>query len=545
MKKIYVSLVSLLLTLAMTLSPAFAAGSNVDAIKAAANKVTNYYKKNNTLYSSDQVIAVEALGLDASGKDFKLDPDYKKSLASLSTKDIGAFTKGIIALALLGEDPADYQKNNYVTTLEGLVNADGSIKDVTGPNQSVYALYALESVNSSKVSEVAKNLASQAMENGAFWYFYNGKFADDSTTAWVAEALSNADAKTYDGTIKKAFAYLKGGYKQDGSYDNSGFGGNADTQSCVLQAYAVYNKKAIKTKAVDYLLSKQLDDGSFSALSYTTGKEESNDYTTVEAARALGTYENGSIYAKASANYKQLTDQKAAAEKAKKEAEKAKKAAEQAKKDAAEKANKTLEKAKKDAEETVKKVSENTNDKKAVTASTLAKQTAAKKTKTSMKTLKSKNVKLSKTSYVYNAKTQKPTVKVTYNKKTLKKGKDYTLSYAKVSKKVGIYSVKVKGLGKYKGTITKKYNIVPKKVSVKKVKATKKGYTVTYKKATGAKKYQVAYQNNKGKWVYKTTSKLSYAVNTKKVKAIKVRAFVKVKVQTLYGAWSKKVSVKA
>ena len=162
-----------------------------------------------------------------------------------------------------------------------------------------------------------------------------------------------------------------------------------------------------------------------------------------------------------------------------------------------------------------------------------------------MKTLKSKNVKLSKTSYVYNAKTQKPTVKVTYNKKTLKKGKDYTLSYAKVSKKVGIYSVKVKGLGNYKGTITKKYNIVPKKVSVKKVKATKNGYTVTYKKATGAKKYQVAYQNNKGKWVYKTTSKLSYAVNTKKVKAIKVRAFVKVKVQTLYGAWSKKVSVKA
>lgn len=309
MKKILTGLLSAAMTVSMATTVALAANSQTK-VKPSLNKVVGYYTKNNTLSSSDQVISVASLGLDASSKSFKLDPDYKKSLASLSTKSIGEFTKGIVAITLLGDNPASYQGKNYVKSLEGLVAKDGSIKGTTGPNQSVYALYALESVNSSKVSVAAKYLASQAMDNGAFWYNYNGKFADDATTAWVIEALTLANKKTYAPVINKAFAYLEGGYKQDGSYDNSGFGGNADTQSCVLQAYAVYNKKAMKTKAVDYLLSKQLDDGSFSALNYTTGKEESNAYTTVEAARALGTYTYGSVYQQAAAfnaSYHKLT----------------------------------------------------------------------------------------------------------------------------------------------------------------------------------------------------------------------------------------------
>lgn len=545
MRKIYVSFVSLILTLAMALSPAFAASYDTTKINSAINKVNSYYKKNNTLSSSDQVIAVEALGLDAGGKDFKLDPDYKKSLASLSTEDFGGFTKGIIALTLLGEDPSNYEKNNYVETLEGLVGSDGTIKDTTGPNQDVYALLALEAVNSSKVSIAAKHLASLALDSGAFWYYYKTKVADDSTTAWVIEALYNADAKAYDGTIKKAFSYLETGFNtKDGSYDTTGYGGNADTQACVLQAYFTADSKTALEKSpspIDYLLKWQLTDGSFSALNYTTNKMESNDYTTLEAARCLGTYLNGSVYAKASANYKKLTDAKAAAEKAKKEAEEAKKAAEEKAKQAAEQAKKSVAEAAKKAAETAKS---NTTSTIAATAAATKPATTAK-TKTNTKTLKSKNVKLSKASYIYNAKTQKPTVKVTYNKKTLKKGKDYTVTYVKASKKVGVYTVKVKGKGNYKGTITKKYTIVPKKVTIKKVKAVKKGYSVTYKKSTGAKKYQVAYQNNKGKWVYKTTGKLSYTITAKKVKVVKVRAYVKTKAKTLYGAWSKKVSVKA
>ena len=152
MKKILTGLLSAAMTVSMATTVALAANSQTK-VKPSLNKVVGYYTKNNTLSSSDQVISVASLGLDASSKSFKLDPDYKKSLASLSTKSIGEFTKGIVAITLLGDNPASYQGKNYVKSLEGLVAKDGSIKGTTGPNQSVYALYALESVNSSKVSK--------------------------------------------------------------------------------------------------------------------------------------------------------------------------------------------------------------------------------------------------------------------------------------------------------------------------------------------------------------------------------------------------------
>ena len=124
------------------------------------------------------------------------------------------------------------------------------------------------------------------------------------------------------------------------------------------------------------------------------------------------------------------------------------------------------------------------------------------------KTLKAKNVTLSATKLNPKFKTiykdcddtefkmQRPKVTVKYNGKTLKQGKDYTLTarpkeqnvydseYADYVGSPGVYYVKVTGKGKYKGTVYKRYIIKRINLSTKTCKLTYfgKDYTYTGKK---------------------------------------------------------------
>ncbi|MDO4501682.1 MAG: L,D-transpeptidase [Coriobacteriia bacterium] len=79
------------------------------------------------------------------------------------------------------------------------------------------------------------------------------------------------------------------------------------------------------------------------------------------------------------------------------------------------------------------------------------------------KALTEKGVKLAYTSKVYARHAYKPsvTVKRTVNGavRTLKKGRDYTVTYQKNCTSAGTHKVYVKGIGNYKGTVTKTYKI--------------------------------------------------------------------------------------
>lgn len=68
------------------------------------------------------------------------------------------------------------------------------------------------------------------------------------------------------------------------------------------------------------------------------------------------------------------------------------------------------------------------------------------------------SIELGRYSYKYDGKVKKPAVKVTFEGKKLKKGKDYTISYSN-NKKVGKAKVTIKGKGKYSGEKTIKFNI--------------------------------------------------------------------------------------
>ena len=74
--------------------------------------------------------------------------------------------------------------------------------------------------------------------------------------------------------------------------------------------------------------------------------------------------------------------------------------------------------------------------------------------KASVKSAKAAKVKAKK----YTGKAVKPSPKLTYNGKKLKKGADYTLKYKK-NKKRGTATITVKGKGNFKGTKTVKFKI--------------------------------------------------------------------------------------
>lgn len=125
----------------------------------------------------------------------------------------------------------------------------------------------------------------------------------------------------------------------------------------------------------------------------------------------------------------------------------------------------------------------------------------------SKKALKKSMVKVAK-SVAYKGKAIKNNVKLKDSGKTLTAGKDYKLSYAN-NKKLGKATVKIKGIGNYKGTVKVTYRIKKKSVKsvtckYKKVKAFKnKNVTAGLVLKNGDVKmkknrdYTVQYKNNK------------------------------------------------
>lgn len=162
-----------------------------------------------------------------------------------------------------------------------------------------------------------------------------------------------------------------------------------------------------------------------------------------------------------------------------------------------------------------------------------------------------KSVSLSTTTYTYDGKVKKP--KVTAKDKKGKKiaAKYYTVKYPSGRKNVGTYTVKVTFKGKYKGTKSASFKIVPKGTSVTSVAAGKKSFTVKWKKqGTQTTGYQVQYAENSSfkSATSKTVSKnstTSLKVNGKPIKKyyVRVRTYKKVGKTNYYSNWSKASSV--
>ena len=157
-------------------------------------------------------------------------------------------------------------------------------------------------------------------------------------------------------------------------------------------------------------------------------------------------------------------------------------------------------------------------------------------------------VKLSTTKYTYNGKTKKPSVKIYDSKGNKISSSDYTVSY-KDNKKVGKATVTIKLKGKYSGTLTAYFTIVPKESKVEKLTAAKKSLKVKLKKVSSessgyeiqystSSKFSSKYTKTKKVTSYKTTSVTLKSLKAKKTYYVRVRTFKKVDGKTYYSSWS-------
>ena len=135
---------------------------------------------------------------------------------------------------------------------------------------------------------------------------------------------------------------------------------------------------------------------------------------------------------------------------------------------------------------------------------------------------------------------------------TLKKDIAYTVTYAKGRKNVGKYAVKVTFKGKYSGSKTLYFNIVPKGTSLTKLTAGKKCFAAKWKKLGGITGYQIQYSTKsnfsgaklvtiKNSKILKTTVK---KLSAKKVYYVRVRTHKTVSGTHFMSNWSKTYKVK-
>ena len=158
-----------------------------------------------------------------------------------------------------------------------------------------------------------------------------------------------------------------------------------------------------------------------------------------------------------------------------------------------------------------------------------------------------KTVKMAKERYAYNGKTPSVSVKVIDSQKNvLKAGEDYTVSVVDGAKKVGTHKVKIKFKGKYEGSATLSFDIVPGRTSQVKASESTSQIKLTWDKVSGATGYRVYQYDSKSK-AYKLLASVK-GKNTYTVKNLKsgtvykfaVKAYTKLSDGTVY--WGSSVS---
>lgn len=166
--------------------------------------------------------------------------------------------------------------------------------------------------------------------------------------------------------------------------------------------------------------------------------------------------------------------------------------------------------------------------------------------------LSSATISLSTSKYAYNGKDRKPgtTVKIKLSSTvTLKKDTDYTVSYSKNCKSIGVKTVAIKGKGNYTGTIKKTYSVVPEKASgVKVSKRTTSALTVNCIAAkTSGCNYQFLikqYNSSKKAWENLSSKKTSSnsvtfsGLTAGRAYKVYVRIYKTISSKNYTGAWS-------
>lgn len=156
-----------------------------------------------------------------------------------------------------------------------------------------------------------------------------------------------------------------------------------------------------------------------------------------------------------------------------------------------------------------------------------------------------------KKSYVYTGKYITPSVKVVYGSSTLVKGKDYKVEYLN-NKNPGIATVKITGIGIYKGSYKAVFKILPAKAKAPRLSVKGRKVTVKLTRDKNVSGYDIQYATKSSFKGAKMMSVNKNSIVTKKTPQLKtytkyyvrVRSYKKVNSQKITGSWSTMRSIR-
>ena len=161
------------------------------------------------------------------------------------------------------------------------------------------------------------------------------------------------------------------------------------------------------------------------------------------------------------------------------------------------------------------------------------------------------SITLSNKNCIYSGNVKHPKVIATdADGNTLKKNVDFEVVYNGACQKVGKYSATITFIGKYKGTATRYFNIIPKASAIRTTKEYTTKLVVTVKNSTQASGYQIKIAEKKtfsdgvNKYIKDPSvlKKTISGLDSGTTYYVKVRAYSKITVngksQKLYSAWS-------
>lgn len=294
MKKVLLSLLTLFIVLSQGIVCSFALDNEL-------TKFQNYYKKHSVLSSNEEIISVEAIGLEVENG-FSLYDIVNQDFKSMY---LSTLVKTMIAMSVSSIDLQDVNGQDLVALLESYVQDDGSV--ISGGYQAdaytlPWVIYALYIVDSPKLEGVADHLASLQCSDGSF---SGSRGSDSDTTAQSIEALLLVDTQKYKNNIDLAIQYWTslqdeyGNFKYDAVYDSS-----ASTQASVLIALLNKSKEDVIAGKYDkqeniyqLLLNYQEADGSFG-----------NVNSCAVTARAIGAYYGEDFFKQAKKEYQELLE---------------------------------------------------------------------------------------------------------------------------------------------------------------------------------------------------------------------------------------------
>ncbi|WP_394916994.1 leucine-rich repeat protein [uncultured Robinsoniella sp.] len=149
---------------------------------------------------------------------------------------------------------------------------------------------------------------------------------------------------------------------------------------------------------------------------------------------------------------------------------------------------------------------------------------------------------------IYNAKSQRPSVRLKINGQTLKKNVDYSISYFN-NKNPGKATIRLTGKGAFYGTKKVYFYIAPKAPGIRRVDSKKKAFSIQIKKASRSTGSQLFYSTHKsfknGKYQsFSGSSKTIGKLKSKKTYYVKVRSYKKVGSKKIYGSYGSVQKVK-